>query len=42
MGNKKQTENKSRRWFLTGGLTSHTPKKEMVKMLTAEGKGFIR
>jgi hypothetical protein len=29
--------NKSRRWFFTGGLTAKA-KKEMVKMLTADGK----
>lgn len=37
MGDNKHEENKSRRWFLTGGL-SGSPKKEMVKMLTADGK----
>ena len=37
MDDKKNPENKSRRWFLTGGLSGN-PKKEMVKMLTADGK----
>jgi hypothetical protein len=36
MGDTNQ-DNKSRRWFLTGGLAG-TKKKEMVKMLTADGK----
>lgn len=34
--NKKSTA-RSRRWFLTGGLMG-TKKKEMVKMLTPDGK----
>lgn len=37
MGENKTPTNKSRRWFLSGGLLE-TPKKEMVKMLTADGK----
>ncbi len=37
MGDKKIPTNKSRRWFLTGGLFD-SGKKEMVKMLTADGK----
>ncbi|MEP7110076.1 MAG: hypothetical protein ABI760_18925 [Ferruginibacter sp.] len=37
MGNNKKAETKSRRWFLTGGL-SGAGKKEMIKMLTADGK----
>lgn len=37
MGNDQKPTNKSRRWFLSGGLTD-TGKKEMVKMLTADGK----
>lgn len=37
MGDNKTPANKSRRWFLTGGL-SGSGKKEMVKMLTADGK----
>ena len=36
MGNNKQSENKSRRWFLTGGIVDS--KREKVKMLTADGK----
>ncbi|MBI1342969.1 MAG: hypothetical protein GC171_08555 [Terrimonas sp.] len=36
MGNNK-SENKSRRWFLTGGLTGKA-KQEKVKMLTADGQ----
>jgi hypothetical protein len=38
MGNDKKTENKSRRWFLTGGLMGDEAGKEKVKMLTADGK----
>jgi hypothetical protein len=34
--NNKNQENKSRRWFLTGGVLDS--KKEKVKMLTADGK----
>jgi hypothetical protein len=37
MGDDKKPTNKTRRWFLSGGLLE-TPKKEMVKMLTADGK----
>jgi hypothetical protein len=37
MGDDKTPTNKSRRWFLSGGLLE-TPQKEMVKMLTADGK----
>ena len=37
MGDNKKPINKSRRWFLTGGLLD-APKKEMIKMLTADGK----
>lgn len=37
MGDNKKPTNKSRRWFLTGGLLD-APKKEMIKMLTADGK----
>ena len=37
MGDEKKPINKSRRWFLTGGLLDKD-KKEMVKMLTADGK----
>jgi len=37
MGNNgKNQQNKSRRWFLTGGVLD--AKKEKVKMLTADGK----
>jgi hypothetical protein len=36
MGNNKNETNRSRRWFLTGGLFS--PNKEKIKMLTADGK----
>lgn len=36
MGNNKNETNKSRRWFLTGGLQDS--KKDMVKMLTADGR----
>jgi hypothetical protein len=36
MGNNNQKNNKSRRWFLTGGMLGS--KKEKVKMLTADGK----
>ncbi len=36
MGDNKESS-KSRRWFVTGGLTDKG-KKEMVKMLTADGK----
>ena len=38
MGDNKNPSNKSRRWFLTGGLLDNGIKKEMVKMLTADGK----
>jgi hypothetical protein len=37
MGNSKQTETKSRRWFLSGGLTEKKTE-EQVKMLTPDGK----
>jgi folylpolyglutamate synthase/dihydropteroate synthase len=37
MGDTKKTANKSRRWFLSGGL-SDKDSKQMVKMLTADGK----
>ena len=37
MGDNNNITNKSRRWFLTGGL-SGKGKKEMVKMLTADGR----
>lgn len=37
MGNSKKTETKSRRWFLSLGISESTPK-EKVKMLTADGK----
>lgn len=37
MGDDQKPTNKSRRWFLSGGLMD-TSKKEMVKMLTADGK----
>lgn len=37
MGDDKKSTNKSRRWFLTGGMLD-SPKKEMVKMLTPDGK----
>jgi len=37
MGDDQKPTNKSRRWFLSGGLKD-TGKKEMVKMLTADGK----
>ncbi|MEI7470741.1 MAG: hypothetical protein ACOYLO_19215, partial [Ferruginibacter sp.] len=37
MGEDKKPMNKSRRWFLTGGL-SEKGKKQMVKMLTPDGK----
>ena len=35
MGDKNQARNKSRRWFLTGGVLDS--QKEKVKMLTADG-----
>lgn len=38
MGDNKKPTDKSRRWFLTGGLFDGRKKKEMVKMLTADGK----
>lgn len=38
MGDNKNEINKSRRRFLTGGLLEKGIKKEMVKMLTADGK----
>jgi hypothetical protein len=38
MGDNKKPTDKSRRWFLTGGLLDSRKKKEMVKMLTADGK----
>lgn len=43
MEDEKKPTNKSRRWFLSGGLSDSGKKtapvkKEMVKMLTAEGK----
>jgi hypothetical protein len=38
MGDHKKPSDKSRRWFLTGGLLDRGKKKEMVKMLTADGK----
>lgn len=38
MGDNKKPTDKSRRWFLTGGLLDTGNKKEMVKMLTADGK----
>jgi hypothetical protein len=38
MGDNKKPTDKSRRWFLTGGLLDRGKKKEMVKMLTADGK----
>jgi hypothetical protein len=37
MGDNKKQGDKSRRWFLTGGLLG-AEKKEMIKMLTADGK----
>lgn len=37
MGDKNKQGDKSRRWFLTGGLFGDE-KKEMIKMLTANGK----
>jgi len=38
MGNDKKNDYKSRRWFLTGGMAEPDTNKEMVKMLTADGK----
>ena len=38
MGDNNKPTDKSRRWFLTGGLLDRVKKKEMVKMLTADGK----
>ena len=42
MEDEKKPTNKSRRWFLSGGLSDSgktaPAKKEMVKMLTADGK----
>ena len=38
MGDNNKPTDKSRRWFLTGGLADGSTKKEMVKMLTADGK----
>jgi len=38
MGDNKKPTDKSRRWFLTGGLLDTGNKIEMVKMLTADGK----
>jgi hypothetical protein len=37
MGDHNKTTNKSRRWFISGGLADKG-KREMVKMLTADGK----
>lgn len=37
MEDNKKSKARSRRWFLTGGLMD-AEKKEMVKMLTPEGK----
>jgi len=37
MADKKKPTDKSRRWFVSGGLLD-TGKKDMVKMLTADGK----
>ncbi|MEQ1798464.1 MAG: hypothetical protein ABL872_10965 [Lacibacter sp.] len=37
MGDNNKQGDKSRRWFLTGGLFGGE-KKEMIKMLTADGK----
>jgi hypothetical protein len=37
MGDEKKPTDKSRRWFLTGGLLD-AEKKQMVKMLTPDGK----
>jgi hypothetical protein len=38
MGDKNNTEKKSRRWFLTIGKSDSKPPVEKVKMLTADGK----
>lgn len=38
MGDSKKPADKSRRWFVSGGLLDTGDKKEMVKMLTADGK----
>jgi hypothetical protein len=37
MGDDKTPTNKTRRWFISGGLVDDG-KKEMVKMLTADGQ----
>jgi len=38
MGDRNNTEKKSRRWFLTIGKSDPKPPVEKVKMLTADGK----
>ncbi len=38
MGENKQTNEKSRRWFLSLFTSKDKKEKEMVKMLTADGK----
>jgi hypothetical protein len=37
MGDDKKPTNKTRRWFVSGGLVDNE-KREMVKMLTADGQ----
>jgi len=38
MGDNNNSEKKSRRWFLSGGMAEPKPPVEKVKMLTADGK----
>jgi hypothetical protein len=38
MGDRNNSEKKSRRWFLSGGMAEAKPPVEKVKMLTADGK----
>ena len=38
MGDRNNSEKKSRRWFLTIGKSDPKPSVEKVKMLTADGK----
>lgn len=38
MGDRNNSEKKSRRWFLSGGMAEEKPPVEKVKMLTADGK----
>jgi hypothetical protein len=38
MGDSNNSEKKSRRWFLSGGMSEQKSPVEKVKMLTADGK----